>query len=141
MHPGASKLCLNGGRFEVKVTWTDFDGHTGPGTTVPQTADTGAFYYFSPANLELMLKVLDGRQINGHFWVFYGSLSDVGFDITVTDTLTGVVQTYHNPAQEASPAAATSKPSEPECPTEERPAPARVAGLFLGADLGRTSES
>lgn len=96
--PGAETLCLSGARFAVKVTWTDFEGATGAGKTVPQTADTGAFYYFSQSNLELMLKVLDGRQINGHFWVFYGSLSDVGFDITVTDTLTGVVKTYHNPA-------------------------------------------
>lgn len=94
--PGAETLCLNGGRFEVKVTWTDFEGASGPGKTVPQTADTGAFYYFSQSNLELMVKVLDGRQINGHFWVFYGSLSDVEFDITVTDTLTGIVKTYHN---------------------------------------------
>ncbi len=96
---GAEKLCLNDGRFEVKVTWTDFEGASGPGKSVPQTGDTGAFYYFSPNNLELMIKVLDGRQINGHFWVFYGSLSDVEFDITVTDTLTGVVKTYHNPSQ------------------------------------------
>lgn len=97
--PGAETLCLNaGGRFQVKVTWTDFEGASGPGKTVPQTADTGAFYYFSPANLELMIKVLDGRQINGHFWVFYGSLSDVEFDLEVTDTLTGVVKTYHNNA-------------------------------------------
>jgi hypothetical protein len=92
----ADTLCLNGGRFEVEVAWRDFDGATGSGKTVPQTSDTGAFYYFSASNLELMVKVLDGRQINGHFWVFYGSLSDVEFDLTVTDTQTGVVKTYHN---------------------------------------------
>ena len=93
---GSETLCLNNGRFEVKVTWEDFSGGTGPGKTVPQTADTGSFYYFSPDNLELMVKVLDGRQINGHFWVFYGSLSDVEFTISVTDTLTGITKTYHN---------------------------------------------
>lgn len=96
--PGPETLCLNGGRFEVKVTATDFDGDNFDGQAVPQTADTGAFWYFSADNLELMIKVLDGRQINGKFWVFYGSLSDVEFDITVTDTQTGVVKTYHNPS-------------------------------------------
>jgi hypothetical protein len=95
--PNSETLCLNGGRFEVKVVSTDFGGVERNGKTVPQTADTGAFWYFSPDNLELMIKVLDGRQINGHYWVFYGSLSDVEFDITVTDTQTGVVKTYHNP--------------------------------------------
>lgn len=89
-------LCLNHDRFEVKVVAKDFDGVTHTGKAVPQTADTGAFWYFSADNLELMIKVLDGRQINGKFWVFYGSLSDVEFDITVRDTQTGVVKTYHN---------------------------------------------
>lgn len=96
--PGPETLCLNGGRFEVKVTWKDFGGLTGSGKAVTQTADTGAFYYFSADNLEMMIKVLDGRQINGHFWVFYGSLSDVEFTLTVTDTITGVVKTYQNAA-------------------------------------------
>jgi len=41
--------------------------------------------------------VLDGRSINGHFWVFYGALSDVQYTITVTDTITGAVRTYTNP--------------------------------------------
>jgi hypothetical protein len=40
--------------------------------------------------------VLDGRAVNGHFWVFYGALSDVSYTITVTDTVTGISRTYHN---------------------------------------------
>jgi hypothetical protein len=30
--------------------------------------------------------------------VFYGALSDVAYTITVTDTATGTVRTYDNPA-------------------------------------------
>lgn len=91
-------LCLNEGRFKVEVTWRDFVGARGRGQAVPQTDDTGAFYYFDAQNLEMMVKVLDGRHINGHFWCFYGSLSNVEFTLTVTDTVTGVVKTYENPS-------------------------------------------
>jgi len=41
--------------------------------------------------------VLDGRALNGHFWVFYGALSNVEFEITVTDALSGRRRTYVNP--------------------------------------------
>ena len=43
------------------------------------------------------MKVLDGRPVNGHFWLFYGSLTNVAFEITVRDRQTGVERTYENP--------------------------------------------
>ena len=45
-------------------------------------------WFFSPDNVELIIKVLDGRSITGHFWVFYGALSNVQYTITVKDTQT-----------------------------------------------------
>ena len=68
------------------------------GMAVPLTAGTGYFWFFGPANVETVIKVLDGRPVNGHFWVFYGALSDVRYTLTVTDTVTGKVKTYTNPA-------------------------------------------
>ena len=47
--------------------------------------------------IEVVLKVLDGRPVNGKFWVFYGALSNVEYTLTVTDTQTGVEKTYFNP--------------------------------------------
>ncbi|HEX2255053.1 MAG TPA: LamG domain-containing protein [Thermoanaerobaculia bacterium] len=91
------ELCL-AERFRVEVTWTDFQGNTGSGRAVPLTEDTGYFWFFRSTNVELVLKVLDGRPINDHFWVFYGALSNVAYEITVTDTETGFVKTYVNPA-------------------------------------------
>ena len=44
-----------------------------------------------------MIKVLDGTSVNGHFWVFYGALSNVQYTITVTDTRTGAIKVYTNP--------------------------------------------
>jgi hypothetical protein len=92
-----SALCL-GGRFQAEVAWRIAPtGAEGSGIPIPLTSDTGAFWFFDPANYELAVKVLDGRAINGHYWVFYGSLTDVEFDLTITDTATGQQRTYHNP--------------------------------------------
>ncbi|MFY9825578.1 MAG: hypothetical protein WAM82_29665 [Thermoanaerobaculia bacterium] len=96
--PGSTTLCLNGGRFKVEATWKDFTGRTGVGQTLPLTGDTGAFWFFNSSNLEVVLKVLDGRAVNGNFWVYYGALSNVEYTLTVTDTATGAVKTYHNPS-------------------------------------------
>ncbi|MDQ5857803.1 MAG: hypothetical protein M3542_05945, partial [Acidobacteriota bacterium] len=91
-------LCLNGGRFQVRVAWrVPSQGTSGTGSAVPLTSDTGYFWFFSSNNVELVLKVVDGRAFNNFFWVFYGALSDVEYTITVTDTVTGAVKVYSNP--------------------------------------------
>jgi hypothetical protein len=95
---GPTSLCLNSQRFKLEVRWTDFEGKTGVGTAVPLTADTGYFWFFSSSNVELVVKVLDARPLNGHFWVFYGALSNVQYTMSVTDTQTGSVKTYSNPS-------------------------------------------
>jgi photosystem II stability/assembly factor-like uncharacterized protein len=92
-----SALCLNHSRFRVRVTWrVESQGRSGVANPVPLTEDSGSFWFFTPTNLELLVKVLDGRFVNGHFWVFYGALSDVAYEITVTDTTTGQVRVYAN---------------------------------------------
>jgi hypothetical protein len=96
--PGASTLCLNSSRFSVRADWrVPSQGTGGIGTAVPLTSDTGYLWFFSSNNVELVVKVIDGRSFNGRFWVFYGALSDVEYTITVTDTATGAVRTYFNP--------------------------------------------
>jgi ELWxxDGT repeat protein len=94
----ATRLCLNNGRFAVEAAWKDFSGNTGTGKAVRLTGDTGYFWFFNDGNVELVLKVLDGRPVNNKFWVFYGALSSVEYTITVTDTETGTVKTYKNPS-------------------------------------------
>lgn len=95
--PGPATLCLQDGRFRVEVEWRDFEGGSGSGRSRPLTGDSGAFWFFGESNLELFVKVLDGRTVNGHWWVFYGSLSNVPFTLTVTDTETGTPRAYENP--------------------------------------------
>jgi minor extracellular serine protease Vpr len=90
-------LCLNSTRFKIQVSWSvPSQGTSGNGTAVPLTGDTGFFWFFSSNNVELVIKVLDGRGLNGKFWVFYGALSNVQYTITVTDTQTGLFRTYNN---------------------------------------------
>jgi hypothetical protein len=91
-------LCLFDDRFRVSVTWRDQrTGDTGVGTAEPFGPRTGFFWFFNAANVELVVKLLDGRLINGHFWVFYGALSDVEYTITVLDTVTQRTAVYTNP--------------------------------------------
>lgn len=96
--PDAETLCLNGGRFEVKVIWRDFIGQSGRGFGGMLTGDTGYFWFFNPDNIEVVLKVLDARSINDQWWVFYGALSTVEYTISVRDTTTGESKTYLNPS-------------------------------------------
>ena len=96
--PSSTRLCLSGGRYAVEAVWRDFEGHRGAGQAVSMTADTGYFWFFDPANVEVVLKVLDGRGVNNHVWVFYGALSNVEYTLTVTDTQTGLARRYLNPS-------------------------------------------
>ncbi|HXM78695.1 MAG TPA: hypothetical protein VOA00_05615, partial [Thermoanaerobaculia bacterium] len=47
--------------------------------------------------VEVVVKVLNGCGVNSRYWTFAGGLTDVNVILTVTDTQTGVVQTYVNP--------------------------------------------
>lgn len=90
------RLDLLGGRFQVDMSWKSAvdDGVARP---IRLTDNTGTFYYLNPANYEVMLKVINGCALNGRYWVFVAGLTNVGLEITVTDTLTDTVQVYENP--------------------------------------------
>jgi hypothetical protein len=99
-------------RFGTQLTWSDgeptdleqlrvfvddgdvtdevmTDGLDGPGPD--------AFWFFAPDNWEVLVKVLDGCSVNDRFWVFYGSTTNVGYELTVTDTETGDSRAYEAP--------------------------------------------
>jgi hypothetical protein len=89
-------LCLVNGRFQVQVNW-NYGGQILPGQAAPATISAGNFWFLTPDNLELTIKILDGRGVNGSWWVFVGALSNVEYTITVTDTVTLRTRTYFNP--------------------------------------------
>ncbi len=96
--PGEAPLRFAGGRFTATITWRDFQGVTGSGKAAAWTEDSGSYWFFQPENVEVMVKVLDARHINGNYWVFVGSLSNVEFTLTVRDEWTGSEKVYHNPS-------------------------------------------
>ena len=62
VRPTPTTLCLSGRRFAVRVTWrVPSTGKSGAGTAVSLGADTGYFWFFDDANIELVVKVLDAR--------------------------------------------------------------------------------
>ena len=52
-----------------------------------------------PSAVEAVVKIIDGCQLGGHYWVFAGGLTNVAVTITVTDTQTGATKVYKNPAK------------------------------------------
>ncbi|MEM9408817.1 MAG: LamG domain-containing protein [Acidobacteriota bacterium] len=88
-------LCLGGGRFEVRVDWSTAQS-SGEGQPEVLTSDTGYFWFFDRDNVEMVLKILDGCGLNGHYWVFAGGLTDQGVTIEVTDSQTGQTVEYTN---------------------------------------------
>jgi outer membrane protein assembly factor BamB len=93
----ATTLCLQNRRYQVRATWQTAAGAAGDGMATPLTADTGTFWFFSQANVEVVVKVLDGCGAGDHFWVFAGGLTNVHVVLTVTDTANGAVRFYQNP--------------------------------------------
>jgi hypothetical protein len=93
--PGPTVACL-ANRFKVEAAYDATPGNgAGPGNVVLESTQSVKFSFFDPANIEIILKVLDAcvPPFN-KWWVYAGGLTDVGVAITVTDTATGAVKTY-----------------------------------------------
>jgi hypothetical protein len=101
--PNAETACLQGGRFEVKIGWSNSSG-SGTGSVMSfggQRAENNdsAFYSFqSPTNFEMGVKMLNAciPLFGNKFWVFVSGLTDQGWQVTVRDTQTGATKTYSN---------------------------------------------
>jgi hypothetical protein len=131
----ARSLCLSNRRFRIEARFRRQNGQSGVGEAVELSPDTGYFTFFDPANVEVVLKVLDKCSGANRFWVFAGGLTDVEVDLIVTDMATGAARVYHN---------ALKQPFLPiqdtgaftTCGTSSAPSPVRIAALDgAGVDL------
>jgi N-acetylglucosamine-6-sulfatase len=90
-------------RFAVRVAYQTSQGGglKGSGHAIPLApvgiGRGGAFWFFSPDNPEMLVKLLDACDANGQKWFFASAGTNVGFTATVTDTLTGSRKLYTNP--------------------------------------------
>lgn len=97
--PDANALCLFGSRFRVTATYSDYGGGTGTGKAVPLTSDTGYFWFFTSANVEVVVKIVPfcGSGGSNSVAVYGAGLTDLGITVTVVDTKTGASKSYTNP--------------------------------------------
>ena len=132
-------LCLEGGRFEVAVEWESSSGESGSGRVVPfGSDDSGLFSFFDADNWEMLVKVLDGCAINDSYWVFLAATTDLGYTLSVTDTLTGRIVEYDNTSGVRAPAV-TDTAAFPGCAVSAALAPGEPAS-GVGSVVRRSVE-
>jgi hypothetical protein len=95
--PSTQALCLNDERFKVQSHYLTSTAQSGSASGGEITGDTGYLFFFSPSNVEALVKVLNACTLNNRYWVFAGGLTNVRTVITVTDTERNAVKTYINP--------------------------------------------
>lgn len=114
--PDAETLCLRDERYRVTVEWRGAGGAAGNGQVVPAgTNDSGLFRFFDAGNWEILVKVLDGCEFNGHAWVFAAASTNLGYAIRVADTATDAAKEYGNEPGAPAPAVADTKAFPAKC--------------------------
>lgn len=94
---GSPNLMLAGGRFRVSLEWTDLGGSSGIGQGLPVTDRSGAFWFFAPENLEMLVKVVPNIE-HGFMGVSFSGMTNVAYTLTVRDTCSGQSRAYANPS-------------------------------------------
>jgi hypothetical protein len=104
--PDAATLCIDDQpgdqRFKVQVPFHTSQGGGLSGNGNPAAlaglgfTRAGLFWFFSADNPELLVKVLNGCSLGGHYWVFVSGATNAALTVTVTDTQTGHAWTRTN---------------------------------------------
>ena len=87
------QVCLADGRFLVSLNAYTSQNPIA-GRAVPLTRDAGAFWVFSDNNIELVVKIVDGRSVNDHYWLFVAQLTDVFYELEVVDVVARTTKSY-----------------------------------------------
>jgi len=96
--PGATTLCLLGNRYQVSVRLQDGPGGplflplAVPAPVATLVWESGIAWFEDQDVPSLVVQLVDGRGQNGGIWVLIGGLSEEGFVVRVTDTVTGAVR-------------------------------------------------
>ncbi|HYK43366.1 MAG TPA: hypothetical protein VE007_13335 [Thermoanaerobaculia bacterium] len=73
-------------------------GNVGTGQAIPENDIFGFFSIpaitGNSSNPEVFVKIIDGRSLNGNYWVFSNGLSDLEYTLTVREVATGRTKTY-----------------------------------------------
>lgn len=99
--PGS--LCLFDSRFTVSADFKFANGDQGFARAVPlgDGNSSGYYWFFDVNNAEVLVKLIDGCAVNGHFWFFAAGLTNLEVEIGIIDAQTGARRVYTNPANTA----------------------------------------
>ena len=99
----ADTECMAAGRFAVRASYRHPDGVRSGQARIRDAylGDTATlFYFFSADNPELLVKVLDGCDANGHYWVFGSAGTDLEYEVEIADAKDGRVIRYARDASD-----------------------------------------
>lgn len=83
--PQTTPLVFDGG-YNVQLCYETPGGEIGEGKSgIWASGESGLLWFFAPGNAEVLVKVLNGCRHNGHRWVFVAPVTDVAFNLYVTD--------------------------------------------------------
>jgi Concanavalin A-like lectin/glucanases superfamily len=94
----ATTACL-ADRFAVSVQFRTGGPGTATGTANVApcgTADSGLFWFFDPANWEVLVKHVNGCGLNNERWIFSASTTNVFYRMTVVDVEGSGAKIYFN---------------------------------------------
>ncbi len=146
--PGETAAVLSGG-YEVRMCFEMPSGARVDASNYHlESTASGLLYFFDRDNVEVLVKVLDGCAINGHRWVFAAPVTDLAFNLEITEQATGRAFTHRNPrgmtaatagdaaAFPCDPAtAAAASAAEPGGAPPELPGPAAGQPVLTAAQL------
>jgi hypothetical protein len=99
----AGSLCLFDARFTVSAGFKFANGDQGLAQAVPlgDGNSSGYYWFFDVNNPEVMVKLINGCAVNGHYWFFAAGLTNLEVGILIMDAQTGARKVYTNPANTA----------------------------------------
>ncbi len=78
---GAAVTLRNG--YAVSMCWWHADAE-GVASGEKLDGSSGVFWFFDRTNPEVLVKVLDGCSLNGHWWLYASGATDLGYQVEVT---------------------------------------------------------
>ena len=55
---------------------------------------SGLFWFFNESNWEMLVKVVDGTKLDGHWWVYAAAATDVEWDLKIEDLVGKTTWSY-----------------------------------------------
>jgi hypothetical protein len=94
----STTLCLFSNRFQVKAQYDTYSTSTfAPATATYFSDNTGFFTTVTAGNVDVIVKMVNFCSLNGTWSAYIGGTTDLGVNLTITDTNNGRVYTTSNP--------------------------------------------